>query len=206
MSGECVPIAEPGTAAVLFQHPIRLRILDLAQEPVSATGLARRLGLPRQKVNYHVRTLARAGLLRRAGQRRRRNLIEQRYQVTARTFVLAPDLLGAIGAHRRAPQDALSAGALVAALARAQGEVGRGIRTAEASGRRLATFSLTSEFRFESAEQRKAFGEALRDAVISVIDRYTSPAITGAGQPAPGRLHRLVIGGYEITTGSSEES
>lgn len=197
-AADCVAIADPDVAALLFQHPIRLRILDLAQQPVSATGLAGRLELPRQKVNYHVRTLARAGLLRKAGQRRRRNLVEQRYQATARAFVLAPELLGAMGAHRRAPRDALSPGALVAALAKAQGEVGRGMRAVEPAGRRWPVLSLTCEFRFESAEQGHAFAEALHDAVLSVVDRYTSPAITGAGEAAPGRLHRLVLGSYEV--------
>ena len=48
-------------------NPMRLRLLRLAQEPASATELARRLDLPRQRVNYHVRELARAGFLRPAG-------------------------------------------------------------------------------------------------------------------------------------------
>jgi DNA-binding IclR family transcriptional regulator len=192
------PIDDPRKAAALLQQPIRLRILELAQEPVSATGLAAKLELPRQKVNYHVRTLARAGLLRRAGQRKRRNMIEQRYVAASRVFVLAPELLGRLGAHARAPQDALGAGALVALLAKGQADVGCAMRESAATGRPVATLTLAADVRFESAEQRRHFAEALRDAVLSVVDRYASPALTGAGEPAQGKLHRLVVGCYEV--------
>jgi hypothetical protein len=199
---DIAPIATPRQAAVLFQHPLRLRILALAEEPVSATGIAQSLQAPRQKVNYHVRTLARAGLLRKAGQRRRRNLVEQRYQASSRAFVLAPGLLGALGAHTRPPRDAMSAGALVALLAKAQDEVARGMDAGEATGRRQATLSMASDFRFESADERQAFAEALSEAVVSVIDRFTSPATTGAGTPAPGVLHRLVLACYSLQESS----
>jgi hypothetical protein len=189
---------------VLFQHPLRARILALAREPMSATGIAALLQAPRQKVNYHVRTLARAGLLRKAGQRRRRNLVEQRYQATSRSFVLAPGLLGALGAHVRAPREAMSAGALVAVLARAQDDVTRGLASAEKTGRRQATLLMASEFRFETADERQAFARALSDAVTSVIDRFASPATTGAGTSAPGVLHRLVLACYSLQEGPDE--
>jgi biotin operon repressor len=57
---------------------LRMRVLDEAREPTSATAIAERLGLPRQRVNYHVQALAKAGFLQRAGTRRKRNLVEQR--------------------------------------------------------------------------------------------------------------------------------
>src|SRR5262245_15376295 len=100
-----------GTArrAASLLHPLRLRLLALAREPVSSTELARRLGLPRQRVNYHVRRLERAGLLRAAERRRRRNLIEQRYVATAQSYLLSPDLLGPLAADWRSIQDTASA-------------------------------------------------------------------------------------------------
>jgi hypothetical protein len=44
-------------AAVLLYLPLRLRILAALLEPDSATGLARRMKLPRQSVNYHLSEL-----------------------------------------------------------------------------------------------------------------------------------------------------
>src|SRR5262245_2965310 len=65
-------LRQPAQAAALLYHPVRIKILAALVEPDSATGVARRMNLPRQTVNYHVRELARAKLLARAGRRRRR--------------------------------------------------------------------------------------------------------------------------------------
>src|SRR2546429_712853 len=64
-------------------HPTRLRILDALRAADSAAGVARRLGEPRQRVNHHVRELAKAGLLLEAGERRKGNFVAQLYQSAA---------------------------------------------------------------------------------------------------------------------------
>jgi hypothetical protein len=158
--------------------------------------VARRLNLPRQRVNYHVRELARVGLLERAGQRRRGNMIERRYVATARSYVLSPDLLGRLGADASAIHDSLSAAQLLSLLSRAHDDVSRGIQRAALSGKRLATFSIACDVRFENADQRAWFAGELQRAVLDVVDRCASPATDGAGAPASGRLHRLIVGSY----------
>jgi biotin operon repressor len=65
-------------AALLVQHPLRSRILNVARAPMSPSAIAAELGESRQKINYHVRQLRRAGFLRAAGRRRKRGLVEQR--------------------------------------------------------------------------------------------------------------------------------
>ena len=80
---ECV-FDEKRAEALL--DPLRMRILAIARTPASATEIAARLRLPRQRVNYHVRRLADRGLLRRAGRQRKRNMFEQRYVAAARSF------------------------------------------------------------------------------------------------------------------------
>jgi DNA-binding transcriptional ArsR family regulator len=121
---ELESVRDPRRAAVLM-HPLRLRILSLARSPASATELAGRLRLPRQKVNYHVRELARARFLRRAGQRRKRNLIERCYRATARAYVLAPDVLGPLAADWRRIEDTMSAQYLIALGSLVQTELTR---------------------------------------------------------------------------------
>ena len=49
--------------AATLLDPLRLEILACMREPDSAAGVARALGLPRQRVNYHVVELEKAGLL-----------------------------------------------------------------------------------------------------------------------------------------------
>ena len=55
------PVADAARAGRLLLHPRRVRVLEAAREPVSATEIGRRLSEPRQRINYHVRELERAG-------------------------------------------------------------------------------------------------------------------------------------------------
>ena len=190
-------------AGVLL-HPLRLEILSRARTARSATEIAAELDLPRQKVNYHVRELARAKFLRKAGRRRKRNLYEQRYVATARSYVLSPELLGPVEADRRRIEDRLSAAFLLALSAQVQGELGRAATEATEQGKRLSTLSIDSEIRFETAEQREGFAVALRDAISRVIADHTSPAERPDGSPGPGRPYRLVLGCYPIPPKPSE--
>jgi hypothetical protein len=77
-------LSQPAQAAALLHHPLPLRILSALREADSGTGVARRMKLPRQTVNYQVRQRARARLLARAGRRMRRRMIEQCYVASAR--------------------------------------------------------------------------------------------------------------------------
>src|SRR5580658_7925426 len=93
-------VCEAQRAGVLL-HPLRLRILDQARRAASATEIAATLKLPRQKVNYHVRELARTRFLKKAGRQRKRNMIEQRYIATAKAYVLAPEIVGPLAPDRK---------------------------------------------------------------------------------------------------------
>src|SRR5262245_46948940 len=73
-----------------LSHPLRVQILDALREPGSAAGVARRLGVARQKVNYHLKELERAGLVAGRGERRAGNFVEALYQSNARTIVVSP--------------------------------------------------------------------------------------------------------------------
>ncbi len=175
---------------------MRLRLLRLAQEPASATEMARRLALPRQRVNYHVRELARAGFLRPAGRRRKRNWIEQRYVATARSYVLAPEILGPLAPDWRTIQDTASADYLLALAEQVRSDLSRVETEARSQGRRVSTLSLKSQFRFGSPEERTAFANALRQAVVEVIARHSSPDRAASGRPGRGRPYRLVLACY----------
>ena len=188
-------VVSPTRAGALL-NPLRLEILALARQPASASDLARRLNLPRQRVNYHVRALERAGFLRAAGRRRKRNMIEHRYVATARGFVLSPTLLGPVGADWRDIGDTGSADYLLALAEQVRRDVERAAR--DAGGERVPTVSLKSQFRFESAAQRAEFARAVRDAVVGVIARHSSPNRTEEGRAGRGRPHRLVLACYPV--------
>lgn len=197
-------VSEMPRAAALL-HPLRLRILEALREPDSAAGLARRLRLPRQKVNYHVRELARARFLERAGQRRRRNMIERRFRASAQGYILSPDLLGRLGLPQAQARDAFSAAYLLGVLSLGQSELGRASREAAQQGKRLATLSISSELRFESSEQRARFTAELQRVILDVIGRHGSPHTQPDGTPGRGRPYRLLLGCYPIPPGRKVE-
>ncbi len=190
-------VRERATATALL-HPLRLAVLGQAAEPVSSSEIGRRLALPRQKVNYHVRALVDAGLLRPYDRRRRRNLFEQRYLATARSYVVSPEVLGPLAGGRLPVEDAASAAALLALTGRTQSELGRVMAEAGAAGLRVSTLSLMSELRFTDPAQRAAFGDALQAAITDVVARFASPFQTTTGAPAAGRPYRLMLGCHPI--------
>jgi hypothetical protein len=173
-----------------------MRILALAREPTSATEIAGRLRLSRQRVNYHVRLLAEHDLLKRAGRLRKRNMFEQRYVASARSYLIVPSVLGPIEVDWRSIPDTASAAYLLALTAQIQSDLARALERTPPEESRISTLSLKSQFRFESAKQRADFAGALRRAVVDAIARFSSPDEAPGGQPTPGPAYRLVLGCY----------
>jgi DNA-binding transcriptional ArsR family regulator len=67
-----------------MMHPLRMRAyVEAVKGPVSAKELADRLEVPLQRMSYHVRLLAEAGLLRVVRKTPRRGAIETHYRAVA---------------------------------------------------------------------------------------------------------------------------
>jgi len=136
-------------------------------------------------------------------------MVEQRYVATARSYVLAPQLVGPLAAEAARVADALSASHLVALASQAQAELATVMKSAAAQGKRVATLSLAAELRFESAEQREDFTRALQAALGRVIATHSSPMTRRDGSAGSGRPYRLVVGCYPIpkraVAGSTQE-
>ena len=180
-------IEDPRTAAVALD-PIRSRLLgELAREPASAAMVAPRVGLTRQKINYHLKSLEDHGLVELAEVRMRGGIAERVLRATAATFVVSPAAIAESGARPEQVGDHLSARYLVALAGRVVREVGALARRADASGRRLPTFSVDTEIRFRSAADRAAFAEDLTAAVLDLAARYHHD---------DGRPHRLVVAAH----------
>src|SRR5262245_8227370 len=116
-------IDDPVSASVALD-PVRSRLLSELREPMSAAMLAGRLGLPRQMVNYPLRTLAEHGLVRVESKKKWGGLTERRMVATASAYVVSPGALGPVAADPERATDRLSAHHLVAVAARAVHEVG----------------------------------------------------------------------------------
>lgn len=179
-------ISDPAAAEVSLD-PVRARLLAELTEPQSAASLAARVGLPRQKVNYHLRALERHGLVELVEERRKGNCTERVVQATAAAFVISPAALSPVAPDPARLLDKLSARWLLAVAGQLVRDVGELITGAERGGKRLATFAVDGEVRFASAAARVAFTEELAGAVASLVARYHDE-----GAPR-GRSHRLVI-------------
>jgi DNA-binding transcriptional ArsR family regulator len=179
-------IEDPAVAAVAVE-PVKSQLLAALSEPGSAATLAARLGLTRQRVNYHLRTLEDCGLVRAAGRRRWGGLTERLMVATAASYVVSPAALGPVAADPGRSADRLSASYLIALSARVVREVSALARRAARSGKRLATLSIDTEIRFRSAAERAEFSRELTGAIAQLAARYHD---AGA---AAGRTHRLVV-------------
>lgn len=191
-------IDDPAAAAVALE-PVRSRLLSELALPASAATLATRVGLARQKVNYHLHALEAHGLVRLAGERRWGGLTERLLVATAASYVVSPGAMGPVAADPNREVDRLSASYLVALGARVIREVGDLLRRANASGKRLATLAVDTEVRFRSATERAAFSKELTDAIATLVSKYHDDSAPG------GRRHRLVVVAHPLSQTSQPE-
>jgi DNA-binding transcriptional ArsR family regulator len=182
-----VHVIEDAAAATVALEPVRSRILAELSTPASAAALAARLGIARQKVNYHLKALESHGLVHVAEKRQWGGLTERLLIATATSYLVSPAALGPVAADPARTRDRLSAGYLVALAARAVREVGGLMRRARDTEKRLATLSMDTEIRFRSPADRAAFSKGLVEAITALVARYHD-----AGAP-DGRTHRLMI-------------
>ena len=146
--GDLHVLEQPGVAAIALS-PLRRQILALLDEPASASELALRMNLTRQKLNYHLTVLARHDLIEVSEVRQRRGFEERLFRRTG-PIVLAPDLVERIEA------DDLSAEAVVAAASDAIRSIGR----LGTTGTSHPTATMTTDIRFKSpAAMRKYLEE-----------------------------------------------
>ena len=179
-------IEDPAAAAVALD-PIRARLLAELAVPGSAASLANRVGLARQKVNYHLRALEAYGLVRAVEKRRWGGLVERRVVASAASYVVSPAALGDAASDPDRTSDRLSGRYLIALAARVVREVAELLRGAKQQGKHLATLGIDTEIRFRSPVERAAFTAELTEAIAGLVARYHDAAAPG------GRAHRLIL-------------
>ena len=183
-------IEQPDAAAALLD-PVRARILSILGEPGSATTVASKIDMSRQKVNYHLRALERLELVELLEERPRRGLTERVMIASAKSYVLSPAALGD-NAAKPSRTDRLSARYLIAVAARIVAELADLARGADVAGQQLATLTIDTEIRFGSAAERASFTSDITQAVNSLAAKYHDEQSPG------GRWHRLVVAAHPL--------
>lgn len=159
--------------------PLRRRLLEQLAEPASASELARRLDLSRQKVNYHVRELERLGVVELVDERPRRGFVERRLRAVQR--------------------DRFSSAYLLSAAARMAGDVATLRERAAAADERLATLTLEVDIAFASPAALRSFAEELSATVGRLAAEHHQPA-----NPRARRYHVMVGARPTITKTPTE--
>lgn len=174
--------------------PLRRQLLARLAKPASATELALALGLPRQKVNYHVRVLERAGLLELVAERRRRGCTERVLRASATAYIVDPGVVGAAPATLAA-RDQYAAEHLVGTAGQTVRDVSRMQAAAAEQGTRLLTFTIEADLGFATPADVHRFTDDLTTVLAELAERYAPPE--------GGRRYRVVVGGHPTPDGGT---
>jgi DNA-binding transcriptional ArsR family regulator len=189
-AAEALELVGESERAANLLNPMRLRILDALREPGSASTVARQLGMPRQKVNYHLRELEKSGFLEEVEQRRAGNCIERIVRAKATHYLINPEVLGVLSAGGLTVEDRFSSTYLIALAASAIRDIAAAQQKAVKQKKRVPTFALQADVRFRCAEDRQKFVEELANCVARLTAKYHDDETPG------GRTSRFMIGAY----------
>jgi DNA-binding transcriptional ArsR family regulator len=185
-----VYVIDEGGVAIAALHPLRLEILSELGEPDSAAGLARRIGIPRQQVNYHIRQLEEKGLVKLVGERKVRNCIERLVQAVSHSYVISPAALGELAADPERIEDETSPAYLMAVLSGVIQDVAGLQQGPEPQDKDVGTLALQADIRFRSLQAQKEFAAELTKEMARLVSKYHVP------RASRGRLFRVLASAY----------
>jgi DNA-binding transcriptional ArsR family regulator len=161
-----------GEGLQALAHPQRLRILEALRTPESAAGVARALGQTRQGVNYHLKELERAGLVRPAGERRRGNLVEPLYEAIAGTFVVSPRATWSGQRRASALREQVALEHLVDVGETLQRDAAALLDRAAFDGEEIASAAITADVTFATDAARAAFMEEFLQSLGPLLKKH----------------------------------
>ncbi len=195
MSGLALQIVRnPESAAVLLDSRRQALLHLLQSKPNTATGLGKILEIPRQKVNYHLHELERAGLIEEVETKRKGNVSERIVRACATQYLISPEALGQLGHDSATQRDRFSIAFLISAASRIIRDVGILSVLAAKARKRLSTLTIETEIRFATADDRARFADELTNFVAAQAAKYHDEKTAG------GRAFRLTIAAYPQIT------
>ena len=183
-------IIDDPTRARSALQPLRLRLLHLLERPQSAPQLAKAMGMPRQRVLYHLRKLEAQRLVEAHEHGRVGRRIDRSYVRTATSYAIAPKTLGGVAVDSQTIADAFSSAYLSAVAGRALNDLAALGRAAAARGKRVPTLTLETDVRFATPADQRRFADDLTTAFATLAARYHQP------DAVQGRTFRVFACGY----------
>lgn len=156
--------------AMALLKPIRLEILRRLDEPRTCDELAAAFEDSAQKIYYHVKALQEAGLVDKVSEKRVRGTVEGYYQARARSYWLAPTLVGKVGS----PQQARDQASLRVLLQLAEDVIDDTARLGAASeaGQTVPSLSLSAQIHLADGNQRAHFLQELQTTFQALALKY----------------------------------
>ena len=159
--------------AMTVLKPIRLELLKQLDEPRTCPELGDYFDMSAQKIYYHVKALEKAGLVEKVEENRVRGVVEGYYQAKARSYWLAPQLVGKVGGTKMT-QDQVSLRVLLDLAEEVHDDIGKLGHKSE-SGKHVPSMSLSAHIHLPDTSRRQAFLEELQDIFQSLARKYGIP-------------------------------
>jgi DNA-binding transcriptional ArsR family regulator len=147
-------IEELEQAAALLK-PMRIELLKRLDEPRTCPELAEAFGETAQSIYYHVKALEKAGLVQKVQEKRVRGAVEGYYRAAARSYWLAPQLVGKIGGESMT-RDQISLRVLLNLAEEMQSDIGHLAHRTEA-GHDVPSLSLSAHIYLPDGARRAEF-------------------------------------------------
>jgi DNA-binding transcriptional ArsR family regulator len=157
--------------ALALLKPQRLEILKRLAEPRTCPELAVIFDDSPQKIYYHVKALESAGLVDKIAERRVRGAVEGIYQARARSYWLAPSLVGQIGSPAQA-RDQASLRVLLSLAEDVIDDVGK-LGERSGVGESVPSLSMSAHIHLTDGKRRAAFMRELQSTFQDLARKYS---------------------------------
>ncbi len=153
--------------------PQRIELLKAMGEARTCPELADQFGRSPQQIYYHIKALEKAGMVEKVSERRVRGTVEGHYQASARTYWLAPQLIGEVGSERQA-KDQMSLRFLMSLAQEIHEDVGR-LGHDSAIGKDVPSMGLSANIYLPDGSRRAAFLQEVQETFQRLAEKYGLP-------------------------------
>lgn len=166
--------------------PARLEILKQLDEPRTCPDLAQFFGESAQKIYYHIKELEKAGLVAKVEEKRVRGAVEGHYQAVARSYWLAPRLVGKIGDPNLA-RDQMSLRVLLDLAEDVQEDIGH-LGMQSTAGEPVPSMSMSGQVHLPDGARRSVFLAEVQTVFQDLLTKYGQVEVDEVTESAEFRL------------------
>jgi hypothetical protein len=179
--------------AATLLHPFRIDLLKQMVEPRTCPELGATFDMTAQKIYYHIKALEKADLVEKVSENRVRGVVEGVYQARARSYWLAPKLVGMVGGTQIA-QDQTSLRFLLSLTEEMHEEIGHLGQKSEV-GQTVPSLGLSAHIYLPDGKRRAAFLEDVQAVFQMLARKYGIPADETTDE-LMGKAFRLILACY----------